>query len=381
MNIISYATTKNEIIKLNEHGVHEIVISSVEFSRFNSNSFEEFLSMIELKNKISAKLTFEWDILEQENKFKKTVELFKKIPIHEFHSIRIQDPGVVHFIKTQFPWLKIQLILETGNHNLVGLKKWEEYLGDQLERLILSNELSKEHLKNYGQMLKTPIEVLCFGRILLFYSPRGLLKPLYDKKENYIEASGTSEESPHSGFPLIENRHGTFMFNVKDLSLIEHVNEMLEMNIFNLRLDLRFDHFLSHLALFMQAINNRVGDFKIDGPRPFIKGFYNINKTDVLFVKLKNNRIARNDANYLAEVVDVEKDVNLVLKMKKNFEFKNELKLKIVTPEGKEKNIVVKEFLNSQKESLTYLLNEKIVIIPFVNGVTVKSQVYLDSII
>lgn len=381
MKIISYATSTNEILKLNDHGIHEIVISSAEFSRFNQNSFEELINMIELKNKISARLVFEWDILEQENKFKKTVELFKKLPIHEFSSIRIQDPGVVHFIKTHYPWLKIQLILETGNHNLVGLKKWEEYLGEQLERLILSNELSKEHLKSYGQTLSTPIEILCFGRILLFYSPRGLLKPLYDKKSDYIEASGTSEESPHSGFPLIENRHGTFMFNVKDLSLIEHVKEMIEMNIVHLRLDLRFDDFFVQLSNLMQAINNQVEQFKVEGPRPFIKGFYNINKTDVLFVKLKNNRIARNDANYLAEVVDVEKDVNLVIKMKKNYEVMANLKLKIITPEGKEKNIEVNEFLNSEKQKINHLINEKIVIIPFVNGVTVKSQVYLTSTI
>jgi putative protease len=206
-----------------------------------------------------------------------------------------------------------------------------------------------------------------------------LLKPLYDKKSDYIEASGTSEESPHSGFPLIENRHGTFMFNVKDLSLIEHVAELMEMNIKNLRIDLRFDAFLNHAEVIMNALKNKVEVFKIDGPRPFIKGFYNINKTDVLFVKLKNNRIARNDANYLAEVVDVEKEINLVLKVKKNLEISEELKLKIITPEGKEKKISVSEFLNSKKEKVSKLLNEKIVTIPYVNGVTVKSQIYLDS--
>ncbi len=379
MNILSYATSINELIKLNECGVNELIISSAEFSRFNQNSFDELIQMIEFKKNLSAKLIFEWDILEQENKFKKTCEIFKKLPIHEFSSIRVQDPGVVHFIKTHYPWLKIQLILETGNHNLVGLKRWEDYLGNQLERLILSNELSRELLKNYGQTLKTPIEILCFGRILLFYSPRGLLKPLYDKKSDYIEASGTSEESPHSGFPLIENRHGTFMFNVKDLSLVEHVAELLEMNIHNLRIDLRFDAFLNHADAIMKALKNKVEVFKIDGPRPFIKGFYNINKTDVLFVKLKNNRIARNDANYLAEVVDVEKEINLVLKIKKNFEISEELKLKIITPEGKEKKITVSEFLNSKKEKVSKLINEKIVTISYVNGVTVKSQIYLDS--
>ena len=105
-------------------------------------------------------------------------------------------------------------------------------MGDQCERLVLSNELSKEKLLEYAHLLNTPIEVLVFGRILLFYSPRLLLSPL-EKTElennHSIEAFGTSEESPHSGFPLIENSHGTFMFNVKDLYLLDHLEELKEM--------------------------------------------------------------------------------------------------------------------------------------------------------
>lgn len=377
MKKVFYAENCEEILELNQLGVDEIIISSVEFSRFAQNTFDQLIEMIGLKNKIKARLVFEWDTLMQESLFQKTQAILKKLPLHEFEAIRVQDPGALFFIKENYSWLKIQLILETGNHNLPGLEKWTLYLGNQLERIVLSNELSKEHLKKYCSELNIPVEIQVFGRILLFYSPRKLLSPLEKEKveKDLLQALGTSEESPHSGFPLIENRHGTFMFNVKDLSLLEHWNELVDIKVSAARFDIRFEKENFKAQTLLSKINS--DDTKVVGPRPFIKGFYNINKTDVLFVKLKNRKIERKDSQYLGEVLDVEKNVNLCLIFKNNFELNYPLKIKIITPEGKEKQVEVSQVTNSLSETITQAKNTEIGIIKYVNGVTVKSQVYL----
>lgn len=219
---------------------------------------------------------------------------------------------------------------------------------------------------------------MVFGRLLLFYSPRKLLSPLEKDKiqNNFIEASGTSEESPHSGFPLIENRHGTFMFNVKDLSLLDHIEELSEINVDTIRVDNRFDNDFFKVKEIVEKITN-IHDYKFIGPRPFIKGFYNINKTDVLFVKLKNRKIVRSDENYLGEILDVEKNVNLCLLFKNNIQFNFPQKIKIITPEGKEKFVEIHRVTNTLGEEMQSAVNTDIGVITFVNGVTVKSQVYL----
>jgi putative protease len=237
---------------------------------------------------------------------------------------------------------------------------------------VLSNELSKEHLKSYAQLLKTPIEVLVFGRILLFYSPRKLLSPLEKNEviaQQYISASGTSEESPHSGFPLIENMHGTFMFNVKDLSLIENLSELREMGILNHRLDLRFDNSINQIDS-LESFN---------GPRPLIKGFYQINKTDILFSKLKNKKTLRSDLGFLGVIVDVEREKGLaILVKKKDFNKNSDTKLKIITPEGKEKKLERYILKNSLGEIVDQAVEGDLLICTYINGVTVKSQVYLE---
>jgi putative protease len=114
--------------------------------------------------------------------------------------------------------------------------------------------------------------------------------------------------------------------------------------------------------------------------RPFIKGFYNINKTDVLFNKLKNRLTQRNDNNYVGEVVDVEREKQLTILIKQKHQLKlKDAELKLISPEGKEKIIKLSWIKNSNFIDIEFANNNDIVIIPIVNGITVKTQVYLNS--
>jgi putative protease len=370
MNLLSYAENLEQVETLIKSGIKEIIVSCKELSRFHQNDLESMLIFTNVIKKNNCVAILEWDVLYPENTLPNAMDIFLKTPLHDFSAIRLQDPGLVHLIKNKYSWMPIHLILETGNHNVIALQTWETYLGTQLERLVLSNELSREHLSTYAKVLKTPIEVLIFGRILLFYSPRKLLSPLEKGHvhRDYISASGISEESPHSGFPLVENRHGTFMFNVKDLSLMDHIDELQELGIKHGRLDLRFDNAMEKLA--------DLKSFK--GPRPLVKGFYQINKTDILFSKLKNKKTNRSDENFLGVVVDVERDKGIAILVKARlFKLEESTQLKIITPEGKEKILQRFSLHNSAHENIESAKEGDIVICSFISGVSVKSQVYL----
>lgn len=364
----------------------EIILGCTELSRYTKTTSAELLEILALGQKHNILCVLEWDALNMESRFQETLKFVERLPLHDFSAIRVQDPGAVEYIKEKFSWLPVQLILENGNHNLIGLSKWCDYLGAQLQRLVLSNELSKEKLSEYAAALSTPIEVLVMGRILLFYTPRKLLSPLEktDILNQSLEAFGTSEESPHSGFPLIENSHGTFMFNVKDLYLLDHLDELSEMKIAAVRIDLRFDESTpNYYEKIAQMLGRQIPEsaltIKKNHLRPMIKGFYNINKTDVLFTKLKNKRTQRQDLNYVGEIVDVERDQQLALMIKGNaFHFEKNISLKMITPEGKEKSVELSWAKSASGENIAEAVKNDLVLIPYTNGVTVKTQVYLN---
>ena len=399
MKFITYADTLENLNALNDLVVEknfdknniEVIVGTSALSRYSEASLETLLDMIAVNQKFQLPLVLEWDVLAQETLFQKNAELIARLPLHEFKAIRVQDPGALNLVKEKYPWLKVQLILENGNHNYVGLTRWSEFLGEQLDRLVLSNELSREHLRTYATQLKNGLEVLVYGRILLFYSPRLLLSPLKKNDlektlvDKNIEAFGTSEESPHAGFPLIENRHGTFMFNVKDLYLLDHLEELKSLNLAAVRFDLRFDDSFKHLDkmmdLYLGSIaHESIPEIRANHSRPMIKGFYNINKTDVLFTKLKNKRIQRLDDNYIGEIVDVERDQQIALVVKsKTLGISIGDEIQLVTPEGKTKTMGLKSLLDTSKVSKTSASTNEIVLLPYMSGVVAKTQVYLLS--
>ena len=58
-------------------------------------------------------------------------------------------------------------------------------------------------------------------------------------QNNWYQAKANSEESPHRGFTIIENIHGSFMLNPKKQSLLQVLDQVLECGVEFLRVDQR----------------------------------------------------------------------------------------------------------------------------------------------
>lgn len=389
---------------LRPHLIAEVLIGVSELSRYGNFKKDDLRPILKLAKNLGLKPVLVWDILQTEDRMEKNIDLFRSLPVEEFEQIRLQDPGVLEFIKREYSWLKIDLILETGNHNTLGIETWVDYVGAQLNRIVLSLEIPKIKLKEIIQKIKSKnpklqIELLVYGPILLFYTPRPLLKALGPIKDSDIlslidsditlYATGKSEESPHSGFPLIENRHGTFMFNTKDHSLLTEFDELFELNIDVFRFDLEilnsnrenmFAQTFSHVdsVFAVKERDEQMEEIKKIAPRPLIKGFFQTNKTDVIFTKLKNRTIERQDKNYVGEIIDVERDVNLCLWVKAKNEITLPQKIKLISPESKVKELMLKSLTNLAGEVCETLIPGEYYLVPYLNSITLKSKVYLD---
>ena len=230
--------------------------------------------------------------------------------------------------------------------------------------------------------MKVPCELLGLGRILLFYTPRQLLSPLSEDKLSFnqeISAIGESEESPHKGFPIIENRHGTFMFHIKDFCLVDFANELKILGLGFFRIDLRFSAFdqLKEIKALTEDFNeDSFIEFKEKYPQDLMRGFYLVNKTDVLFPKLKNHRLQSREGNYLGEVLEAEKGSHLAIFVKNSKGLRKSDKLKIVHPKGEVFEALIYSLRNLSLEEVDYIEPQKTALIQFVGGVWVKSHVF-----
>lgn len=383
MKLTTFAQNLNDLSLMKDQGLDEVILGHQSFSRFGKLKTEEFYEFSKRARELGLKVIFEWDILMTENTFSKLTE--EILPLMEsFDSLRVQDPGALEwgFKNSTKP---LQFIAENGNHNLLGLQSWVDHVEGRLERIVLSIELPKDKIQEYTKSLKVPCELLGLGRILLFYTPRQLLTPLSEDKLTFnqeITAIGESEESPHKGFPIVENRHGTFMFHIKDFCLVDHAQDLEQIGLSHLRVDLRWSDFSLLKSVQLLAKNYdelAFSEFKKAYPQDLMRGFYLVNKTDVLFPKLKNHRLQKREGDYVGEVIEAEKSSHLAIFVKNANGLKKSDKLKMLHPKEEVFETLIYSLKNLSLEEVDYIGPQQTAIIQFVGGVWVKSLVFYQN--
>jgi putative protease len=394
MKITTYLEKKEDLDFF--QNVSEVILQIKELSRFGKLSLDEAHELATLAKAKGLKPVIEWDILMTENVFQETLKTVKQIDFSIFNEVRAQDPGALGWLQENCKEISIALILETGNHNFLGIESWCKHLGNQLSKVVLSIELPHERLKSYIEQLHQldiKVELLGLGRILLFYTPRSLLMPVvFDHEDNkekiihqdIVERLASSEESPHKGFPVVETKHGTFMFHIKDHWLMENILDLKAMKLDWIRIDLRFGKNKQMMTKISSLIKNYQQDqalqLKDEYPTDVIKGFFNVNKTDTLFGKLKNMKLQRKDKNYLGDVYEVIKEDSIIfMNRSREIKIKKGMEIIIVNPDGKEIPVTIKKLKNTEGFDVDSIEFEQLAVINPISAVVARSQVYLKE--
>jgi putative protease len=357
------------------------------FSRAGTLSTEEILTLSKKLRAQGKKVVFEWDVLSTESELRESITFFEKEGFENFDAFRVCDMGVASYL-VQSTSQPIQLNVENAFHNLASLKTLKTSFEGRIEKLIVSNEIPFPKLIQYQDELQIELEVLSLGALLLFYTPRPLLsstKVLDSDQESGLRNGplhflGNSEESPHKGFQLTENQHGTFMYNPKDLSLLDR-QDLLGESLLSQRVDLRGHFEEQKTQAFEQYLDLKdYSKFKENYPTDLTRGFFHVNKTNVQFSKLKNARVQRKDEGFLGHIIDVHKKGYLALQLKNpNQSLTVGTKVKLLSAEGREKEFLISEMKNTNREPLMTASSPDIVLINYCSGASKKSALYLQN--
>lgn len=223
------------------------------------------------------------------------------------------DPGLIAMVRERWPEMPIHLSVQANTVNYAGVKFWKS-LG--LSRVILSRELSLDEIEEIRQECPDmELEVFVHGALCIAYSGRCLLSGYFnhrdanqgtctnscrwDYKVDSAVEDGTGDiqkidfdfdkalsESPlsdcgsqprhpladkvyvisrkdHPGelMPVLEDEHGTYIMNSKDLRAVEHVEQLVKIGIDSLKVEGRTKsiYYVARTAqVYRQAINDAV---------------------------------------------------------------------------------------------------------------------------
>ena len=185
----------------------------------------------------------------------------------------ISDPGLFTIAKEVWPEAEIHISTQANNTNYQTYLFWHR-LG--AKRVVSARELSLKEIRQIRDHIPEDMEIESFmhGAMCISYSGRCLLSSFMAGRDANQGActhpcrwkySVVEEQRPGEYFPVYENERGTYIFNSKDLCMIEHVPEMIEAGIDSFKIEGRMKTALYVAAVartYRQAIDDYFEDPK-----------------------------------------------------------------------------------------------------------------------
>ena len=381
MQFNTYLESLSALAQIQQTSIREVILEHKSLSRMGKQSTKSLISLLNAALSCGLSPVLQWDILSTEHTFRHCLTLLNRLPLAKFHAIRVQDLGAAEWIRQEHPELPLQLIVESGNHNIIGLQRWAEYFGPQLQRLVLSTELPKSALIEYSKILTVPCEILTVGRILLFYTPRKLLSSqnISINSPDFLEKKLVPGDQPQRQFPTVENQHGTFMFHQRDLFLLDYLPELQNTSLSVLRLDLRHLDLSANWLIKMTELlesfdKEKCTALKSAWPTKITHGFFRANRTDLAIERIKNPHLKDHGETLVGYVVEAVKDAHLIILARKTFLCANTLQG--ITPEGRECEIATKDIQTTDGQPVTEIVSGNLYQVPHVKYVTAQTLVY-----
>ncbi|MCD8090439.1 MAG: U32 family peptidase [Clostridiales bacterium] len=196
-------------------------------------------------------------------------EYFKQLEEMGVDGVLVADPGVFSIVREAAPSLPVHISTQANNTNYKTAEFWKA-LG--ASRIVAARELSLNEIK--GITSKTDIEVEAFvhGAMCISYSGRCLLSAYFTGRDANKGACThpcrwkyyiTEETRPGEYMPINEDDRGTYIFNSKDLCMIEHIPDLVESGIVSLKIEGRIKT-AYYAAVVVKAYREAIDDYFAD---------------------------------------------------------------------------------------------------------------------
>lgn len=308
------------------------------------------------------------------------------------------DPGLIMMVRERWPEIPVHLSVQANTVNFAAVKFWQS-LG--LKRIILSRELSLGEIEEIRQQCPDiELEVFVHGALCIAYSGRCLLSGYFNHRDpnqgvctnscrwqykiheakenetgdiekidfNAFEAISNPElfpdtparkrhpladrvylieEEKRAGqyMPIMEDEHGTYIMNSRDLRAIHHVERLTKMGINSFKIEGRTKshYYVARTAqLYRQAVDDAVAgrpfDPKLYGQldnlsnRGYTDGFYQ-RHPDQAYQNYLENKSNTGQQRFVAEIIEFNQDSGLAeVDVKNKFAVGDELEL--ILPQG-----------------------------------------------
>lgn len=233
MDILSPAGSLSSVKSAVLNGADAIYMGYGDFNaRRNAKNFteEEFIEAISLCNSYGVDVLVTLNIVLSDRELALAVDFIKFLAKQDITAVIVQDLGVLNLVKSIAPSLRVHASTQLTVHNLEGVNQARK-LG--FSRVVLSRELSFENIKYICQNSDTEIEVFVHGALCMCYSGQCYLSAMIGERSGNRGLCAQPCRLPYS----VDNKEKTPLLSLKDLSLINYVNDLKEAGVSCLKIE------------------------------------------------------------------------------------------------------------------------------------------------
>ena len=180
----------------------------------------------------------------------------------------ISDPGMFMLAKEICPEIEIHISTQANNTNYQTYLFWWQ---QGAKRVVSARELSLREIKEIRERIPEDMEIESFihGAMCISYSGRCLLSNYFTGRDANKGACThpcrwkyaiVEETRPGEYMPVYENERGTYIFNSKDLCMIEYIPEIIDAGIDSLKIEGRMKTAL-YVATVARTYRKAIDDY------------------------------------------------------------------------------------------------------------------------
>ncbi len=284
-------------------------------------------------------------------------------------AIIISDPGVLHIAKKTIPNMDLHLSTQANTTNYVSAMFWHE---QGVKRIVLARELSFAEIREIVDKAPDTMDFEAFvhGAMCISYSGRCLLSNyMVGRDANRGECAHpcrykyylVEEKRPNQYMPVDEDERGTYIFNSKDLCMIEHIPQLVNTGIKSFKIEGRMKSSY-YVATVVGAYRKAIDDYFNDpenyelnkewsdevskaSHREFFTGFY-FDKPDEEGQIYETGSYVR-DYDFVGLVLDYDNDTKTALVEQRNKMFLGD-EIEIIGPNKNMFKQVITEMIDDE---------------------------------
>lgn len=231
-------------------------------------TIEEMKEGVEFAHEAGVKVYVTVNILAHNDDLEPALEYVKELKDVNPDALIIADPAIFTIVREVWPEIDIHISTQANNTNYGTYLFWHR-LG--AKRVVSARELNLREIREIRDNIPDDMEIETFvhGAMCISYSGRCLLSSFMAGRDANKGActhpcrwkyAVVEESRPGQYMPVEENERGTYIFNSKDLCMIDHIPELVEAGIDSFKIEGRMKTAL-YVATVARTYRMAIDDF------------------------------------------------------------------------------------------------------------------------